>query len=281
MTTPMNTTAAAVGSLGRRRPKYRAIALTWLQQAIAYRVTTLFTVLITFIWVFILYALWKAAFAETSRIAGYSWADMRTYILLAYGINALVGWRVGSHMMASIRTGEIVRDLIRPLNYRTTQIATAAGMSIVEGVISLFLALILGLLVFDIQAPASPLSGVLFVFSVLAGFLIKALCVFLISLLCFWTLNSVGLMWAQQSVISILSGTLIPIAMMPGWLRIVAEVLPLRGIVATPVTIYLGKSQAWELVSLIALQLGWLAVLWWFADWAWRRAFNAVEIQGG
>ncbi len=268
-------------SAGRRRPKYLAIALTWLQQAIVYRVTTLFTVLITFVWVFILYALWEAAFAETGRIAGYSWGDMRTYILLAYGINALVGWRVGSQMMGAIRTGEIVRDLIRPLNYRTTQIATAAGMSVVEGVISLLLALVLGLAFFDIRGPASPLAGILFVGTVLAGFLIKALCVFLISLLCFWTLNSVGLMWAQQSVISILSGTLIPIAMMPGWLRIVAEVLPLRGIVATPVTIYLGKTEGWELIGLIALQLGWLAVLWWFAGWAWQRAFNAVEIQGG
>ncbi len=268
-------------TIGRRRPKYLAIALTWLQQAIAYRVTTLFTVLITFVWVFILYALWEAAFADTSRIAGYSWPEMRTYILLAYGINALVGWRVGSQMMGAIRTGEIVRDLIRPLDYRSTQIATAAGMSLVEGVISLFLALVLGLVFFDIEGPASPLAAALFVVTVLAGFLIKALCVFLISLLCFWTLNSVGLMWAQQSVISILSGTLIPIAMMPGWLRLVAEVLPLRGIVATPVTIYLGKAEGWELTGLIVLQLGWLAVLWWFAGWAWKRAFNAVEIQGG
>jgi len=212
----MSTTTSAVHALGHRRPKYLAIALTWLQQAIAYRVTTLFTVLITFVWVFILHALWEAAFAGTGRIAGYSWPDLRTYILLAYGINALVGWRVGSQMMGAIRTGEIVRDLIRPLNYRTTQIATAAGVSIVEGAISLSLAVILGLLFFDIHGPASPLAAVLFVVTVLAGFLIKALCVFLISLLCFWTLNSVGLMWAQQSVISILSGTLIPIAMMPG-----------------------------------------------------------------
>ncbi|HVL24982.1 MAG TPA: hypothetical protein VM450_12920 [Thermomicrobiales bacterium] len=54
----------------RRRPKYIAIASTALQQAIAYRVTTLFSVLITFVWVFILYYLWQAAFSESHRIAG-------------------------------------------------------------------------------------------------------------------------------------------------------------------------------------------------------------------
>lgn len=230
---------------------------------------------------FILYALWDAAFSGSAMIAGYTWDEMRTYILIAYGINALVGWRVGSQMMMTIRTGEITRDLTRPLNYRTTQIATAAGLSTIEGAISLMLVVVLGVLLFDMQPPDSVLAGFLFVLAVVAGFLIKALCIFLISLLCFWTLNSVGLMWAQQSVISVLSGTLIPIAMMPGWLRLVAEVLPLRGIVSTPLQIYLGKATGGDLVWLLALQIGWLAVLWVFSDWAWRKAFNAVEIQGG
>lgn len=83
---PMSTTTPAVHALGHRRPKYLAIALTWLQQAIAYRVTTLFTVVITFIWVFILYALWEAAFADTGRIAGYSWAHpQRARARMAHG----------------------------------------------------------------------------------------------------------------------------------------------------------------------------------------------------
>jgi ABC-2 type transport system permease protein len=252
-----------------------------MQQALAYRVTTLFNTLITFIWVFILYALWDAAFSETSVIAGYSWDEMRTYILLAYGINALVGWRVGGQMMGMIRTGEITRELTRPLNYRSTQLATAAGMSVVEGLVSLLLILVLGTLFFDIQPPESISAGALFAVALFTGFVIKALCIFLVSLLCFWTLNSVGLMWAQQSVISILSGTLIPLAMMPAWLRVIAEVLPLRGIVSTPLQIYLGKADGWELAGLLTLQFGWVTVLWFFSGWAWQKAFNAVEIQGG
>lgn len=267
--------------MGTRRPKYVAIAMTWMQQALAYRVTTLFNILITFIWVFILYALWDAAFSGTGTISGYTWDEMRTYILLAYGINALVGWRVAGQMMSMIRTGEITRELTRPLDYRSTQIATAAGMSTVEGLISLLLVLILGTLFFHVQPPDSPLAGSLFAVAVVSGFAIKALCIFLISLLCFWTLNAVGLTWAQQSIISILSGTLIPLAMMPGPLRVVAEVLPLRGIVSTPLQIYLGKVEGWELGGLLALQGFWLAVLWVFAGWAWKRAFDAVEIQGG
>ncbi len=262
-------------------PKYLSIAMTSFQQAIAYRVTTIFNIAITFIWVFILYSLWKAAFSGRDLIAGYTWEDMRTYVLLAYGINALVGWRVGSAMMGAIRTGEIVRELVRPLNYCGTQLAMAAGFSITEGIISLVFTLLLGVFVLDIAPPASPGMAALFVVTVLIGFVTKALIVFSISLLTFWTLNGVGLMWSQQAVIAILAGTLVPIDLLPVWLRAIAEVLPMRGIVATPVTLYLGKADAWEAAWLVGLQLAWLVALWVFANWAWRAAFNAVEIQGG
>lgn len=262
-------------------PKYLSIALTSFQQAIAYRVTTIITIALTFIWVFILYYLWKAAFSERELIIGYTWADMRTYILLAYGINALVGWRAASQMMSAIRTGEILRELVRPLNFCSTQLAMAAGFTVTEGLISLTFTFVLGIFVLDIQAPASPGVALLFALSVLIGFVTKALIVFSVSLLTFWTLNGVGLMWAQQAVIAILAGTLVPIDLLPGWLRRVAEVLPMRGIVFTPVTLYLGKTEGWENAALVGLQIVWLAALWVFANWAWHAAFDAVEIQGG
>ena len=220
-------------------------------------------------------------FSESGAIAGYNWDEMRTYIVLAYGLNALVGWRAGGYMMNMVKSGEITRELTRPLNFRTTQVSTAAGMSVVEGMVSLLLVLVVGIFFIGIQPSASIGAGLLFGVLVVSGVLIKALCIFLISLLCFWTLNSVGLMWAQQSVISILSGTLVPLAMMPGWLRVVAEVLPLRGIVSTPLQVYLGKASGGELAWLLALQAFWLGALWFFADWAWRKAFAVVEIQGG
>ncbi len=269
----------------RSRPgplrRYAGIARMALQQALAYRGTAIFTVLILFLWIGILFSFWSSAYAGRDEIAGYTHRDMRTYILLAYAINALVGWRIARGMMGRIRTGEIVIDMIRPLNYRTTQLAHAAGGSVVEGAISFGIAIGLGLVFFDIRPPDGALSAALFAVSVLLGFVTKVLVIFLISLLTFWTLQGVGLMWAQQSVIAILSGTLVPLALLPGWIRVVAEVLPLRGIVATPVSIYLGTTGGWELAGLLAQQVAWLALLWWVTDKAWIRAFRAVEIQGG
>ena len=117
--------------------------------------------------------------------------------------------------------------------------------------------------------------------SLLLGFFTKVLIVFSISLLTFWTLNGVGLMWSQQAVLQVLSGTIVPVALLPGWLGLAAEILPMRGIVSTPLMLYLGKADGWQVVQLLTLQAGWLVVLWLGANWAWRRAFRALEAQGG
>lgn len=263
------------------RPKYVSIALTAFQQAITYRITTLTNIALTFIWVFILYYLWKAAFNETSMIQGFTWEDMRTYVVIAYGLNALIGWRISANMMQTIRTGEILRDLTRPLNYCLNQMSVATGAALVEGILSLLLTMVVGLVFIGIQPPASPEAAVLFGLAVVFGFLIKALIVFCVSLLTFWTLNGVGIAWSREAVINILSGTIIPLAMLPGWLRIIADVSPMRGIVSTPLMIYLGKADGMEAVQLLALSGVWLVLMWFFANWAWQAAFNRVEIQGG
>lgn len=263
------------------KAKYLSIAHTAMQQAVAYRLTTLFTIALTFIWVFVLYYLWKAAFSSRDVIAGFTWDEMRTYVVLAYAINALVGWRVGSQMMATIRTGDVVAELVRPLNYCSAQVARAVGYAVIEGALSLALTLVIGLLFLDIQPPASPATAGLFLVSLLLGFFTKVLIVFSISLLTFWTLNGVGLMWSQQAVLQVLSGTIVPVALLPGWLGLAAEILPMRGIVSTPLMLYLGKADGWQVVQLLTLQAGWLVVLWLGANWAWRRAFRALEAQGG
>lgn len=274
-------TSATSRSRDRPVPKYVSLARTTLQQAIAYRITTFFNVGLTFIWVIILYYLWRAAYAGRASIAGLTWDEMRTYVVIAYGINALVGWRTGTAMMATIRTGDVVFDMVRPLNYCTTQLSRAVGFTAVEGAISMAFTLTIGLLFLHIQPPASVGAGLLFAVALIIGFVTKVLVVFLVSLLTFWTLNGMGLMWSQQAIMQILSGTIVPLALMPGWLQVIAEVLPLRGIVSTPLQLYLGKSSGWDAVGLLGLQVLWLAVLWVVSNLAWRRAFRVVEIQGG
>ncbi|GIF08240.1 ABC transporter permease [Actinoplanes siamensis] len=277
----MTTTTPSAGQRTRPWPRYLSIAQVSLQDAVAYRVSTIIGIGVAFLWVLILYFLWRAAYARAPLTAGYTWPEMRTYVVLAFGINALVGWRVGSLMMATVRTGDVVFDYVRPLNYCFAQLFRACGYCLVEGLVSLAMCLLVGFAFLHIAAPASPADALLFAVSLLLGVLTKALFVFLVSLLAFWTLSGLGLMWAQQAVIQVFSGTIVPLALMPDWLRTLAAILPLRGIVATPLTLYLGKADPPTALGLLALQAGWVAALLLLANVAWRRAFDVAEIQGG
>jgi hypothetical protein len=77
--------------------------------------------------------------------------------------------------------------LVKP---RYESMTAVAG--IVEGFISFSIAVGMGLIFFDIQARVSPVATVLFVVSVVLGFVTKVLVIFLITLLTFWTLQGVG-----------------------------------------------------------------------------------------
>ena len=263
------------------QPKYWSVFVTALQQALAYRGRTFMSLLANLIWVVMLYYLWQTVYAGENAIQGFTWTQMRSYILVSYAINMLLSFYSAGRMMATIRTGEIVQDLLRPIDYLYSQFAMTLGAAVIEGGLSAVVTLLLGVLVFNILPPASFAGFLLFLVSIVLGFLIKFLVTFLTTLLCFWTINSLGLLWAQSAVINLLSGMLIPLTFFPTGLRTLAQWLPFQGIVYTPVMIYLGQTQGPDLIQALTIQLGWVAILWIGARLFWKRAIRALDIQGG
>ncbi len=265
----------------RPRPKYLALVLTSVQRAVAYRGTTLLNLLSSLIWVAVLYSLWRTVFAEGARIEGFDWREMRTYILVSYAVNALLSFYSLARMTNVIRTGEVAAELVRPADYLGMQLAQAFGAALIEGVLGSGIALLLGVLLLGIAPPASPLAALLFFASVWLGFLVKFLVGYLVALLCFWTKNAIGLIWAQTALVNLFSGALIPLAFFPDWLRVFALATPFQGIVYTPVTIYLGKVRGLEMLGALGVQALWAAALWLLARLLWAPSVRALDIQGG
>lgn len=265
----------------KQRPWFASLISTSIQQAMAYRYTTFISVVANALWVIVLYYVWNAVYADRGRLAGLSWDQMRTYILLAYALNTLISADSAQRMMLMIREGQIVVEMVRPVNYLRSQLAITIGGAMIEGLIGFGFLLSIGFVFLGLQLPTNSLYGALFVVSVALGFLTKFLIIFSIALLMFWIINNVGLTRVQSAVLNILGGVLIPIQLLPGWLATVAEWSPLRGIISTPLGIYLGQYSGGHLLWLITVQIIWLLLLWGFAEWAWPKAFRAVEVQGG
>ncbi len=263
------------------RPKYLALALVAMQRSLAYRGTLLLGMVSNLVWVAVLYYLWRAVFSSHRSVAGFDWDRMRTYVVLSYGVNVLLSFNSEARMMATIRTGEVASELARPVDYLRAQLAQALGSAVVEGLLGGALALLLGVVALHILAPASVAAALLFLPSVALGFLVKFLISYLTGLLCFWTVNALGLLWARAALTNVLSDALIPLQLFPDALRGLAVASPFAAVVNAPVAIYLGTTADSALIGTLALQAAWVAILWALARALWIPSVRALTVQGG
>ncbi len=263
------------------RQKYVSLTLISIQRAIAYRGTTLLNLMAGLVWVALVYYLWKTVFSTRGTLQGFSWDEMRTYVIVAYAVNTLLSFQSLMRMMNTIRTGDVASELLRPMDFLGAQLSQAIGSACIEGLISSCVALLISFLFLNIMPPQTPLMFGFFLLSVCLGFLIKFLLSYLVALLCFYTINALGLVWAQTAVINLFSGALIPLAFFPDWLRQIILLTPFQGIVYTPVTLYLGKIQGAEVGRALGTQLIWTIILWLVARWFWRVSIRQLDIQGG
>jgi ABC-2 type transport system permease protein len=266
----------------RPRSLYLSLWLVTLQSAVSYRRALILNTLLSTIWVFVPYYLWRAVFARAQVVGPFDWPQMQTYVVLSYAINVLLNssyWV--PRLIGMIRSGDITLELMRPYDFLLAQLASALGTAVIEGALSGAIAVLLGALFLDLVPPPSPSFALAFAASVMLGFLIKFLLNYLVALLCFWTMNGLGLYWAQLSVINLLSGALLPLELFPGWAREAVAWLPFRGIIQLPLSLYLGKVTGAVAARELAFQLGWVVALFVLAKLPWGPSLRRLEIQGG
>lgn len=242
------------------RSKYLSLFLVSLQRGIAYRQTTLLSIIANLVWVIIPYAIWQSVFQTREQVGQFDWERMQTYILLAYGINMLLSFRVEVRIINTIRTGDIATELMRPFDYMTARLAEVLGAGFIDGVLSLMVVLILGQFL-NVLQPESPLIFALFILSIVLGFIVKFMISYITSLFCFWTLNALGLLWLRSAVTDIFSGALIPIVFLPDFWQTIARLSPFPAIIHTPIAIYFGDVQGIDLVGALAGQIVWVIIL--------------------
>lgn len=263
------------------RPKYIALSLVSFQDTIAHRRATLLNIVVNLIWVAVLYYLWKSVFEATPQLGTFDWQRMRTYVLVSYAVNSLLSRTTEIRMVDSVRTGSVAIELTRPVSHLASQLAQASGAAVVEGFFSSSLSLLLGILFLHIAPPASQGLTIFLIISIGLGFLIKFLITYLTTLLCFWTLNAMGLRWARAAITNILSGALFPLELYPNWIQPVLHASPFQAIIHIPLTIYFGNVSLTTLVQLLAIQFFWIVVLWLLAYLLWIPSLKALQIQGG
>ena len=201
-------------------------------------------------------------------------------VVLYYVCNSVFSMGFEMSIAERIVKGDIILDLLKPLSYRGMLFFRMLGTAGLEFAATFVLIGSVYLAVNGLQY-LSGMRTALFLISLFLGMGVKFCIQYLFSLLCFYTDNSYGVTKAREILTNFFSGALIPLAMFPGVLRDVVNVLPFQGIIYTPCCVFIGTFSAGESMMSILLQIVWIAVLGLLGTLFGKKAFGVISMYGG
>ncbi|MCX7020708.1 MAG: ABC-2 family transporter protein [bacterium] len=261
--------------------KYIAFARIEIKRIMAYRFDVItqavnaVVVLVTFTY------FWRAVYGGREVLAGMSLDQMITYIFLTRVVRSLTATRIDRQILRRIRSGDIAVDLYRPTSFVGMNYAQALGGGFFYLLVIGVPILVLGLLVFGMQAPVSTGAGLVFAASTALGVAVQFGIDVTFGLITFWTMAGWGIGMAKGFTERFFSGALIPLNFFPDWLRPIADWLPFRSAVYTPIALYTGMIPLGQAPEYLAVQAAWAVALNLAAAFMVRRAYRRLEIQGG
>lgn len=193
----------------------------------------------------VLLFVWVAIYQGRSEISTYGLAEISQYYWIVLIINSLTSSHFESYRVQQIRDGKIDFYLIRPLSYMAEIFFVFIGNKLFYFVGSLPFFLIVYTILsqyldLGIFAP-SPENLLIFSVLLLAGLLIEFFFGLIIVLLGFWFEYSEGLEHFKWISVSLFSGSLFPVALMPQWLATITQALPFKYMYAVPIGVVQGK----------------------------------------
>jgi ABC-2 type transport system permease protein len=213
------------------------------------------------------------------QAAGYDRAQLATFVWVAQGLLAVVNYWGTVDLAEKIRSGDVVGELLRPVDLMTNYLATDLGRAAHAALTRFVVPVAVGMLAFDFYLPARPHTYALFALATLLSVLICSTCLYLVALTAFWLLDvrGVTMMWVFASGAG--SGLYFPLPFLPDWLETLLWVAtPFPSLMQAPLDVLVERGSA---VALIGGQLVWLAVVFTIARLVQHRALRRLVIQGG
>ncbi len=156
-----------------------------------------------------------------------------------------------------IRQGELNGMLLRPIHPVTFDIGYFAGWKIVVIFLWLPIAVFLSLL-FQPEFSFGLLEALVFLAAIWGAYLIRTVIYWTLGMVSFWT-TRVGPVFELIFMAELLlSGRLVPLALMPQWAQDVADVLPFKWTFGFPIETLVGNLSETELLGGLAMQVLWI-----------------------
>jgi ABC-2 type transport system permease protein len=229
--------------------------------------------------------LWRAVFAsrEDSAIAGYSYNEMISYLLLTNISRAFSSMPGLSTSIAQlIRTGELKKYLAQPIDMIGFYLLMRVAHKLVYYVIAAApFALVFYLCRGFFSGWPDPLTMAAFLTSLVLAFLLGYFLEATIGMVGFWFLEVSSLLFVYQLFSFFMSGQMFPIDILPEGIQKLVFALPLPYLAYFPVAVFLGKIEGAELVRGLLIEAGWVLFFIAASRFAFYRGLKRYSAFGG
>ena len=214
--------------------------------------------------------------AQGGSVEGYTPGEFAAYYIvwtLVRNMNIVFtpyGWE------ERIRQGELSGQLLRPMHPIHYDLAGFAGWKVVVIILWLPIAAVLSL-AFRPSLSPTVLQVLVFAVAIWGAYLIRSFNMWLLGMVTFWTTRIGALFEAYFLVELLLSGRLVPLDLMPGWVQGVAWGLPFQWTFGFPIEALTGDHRAGWLLGGLAMQVLWTAVGALGVKALWGRALRRYE----
>lgn len=265
---------------------YKPFINAGIQELISYRVNFFLYRIGDIIGTFIAFYLWKSVFDSSNQsiIRGFTLSDMTLYIMMSFITNLLtksdssfmIGWE--------IKDGSIIMRLLHPVHFTVSYLFTEIGAKWLVFV-SIGLPFLLTITVLKLLSGEAFLQVVLislvYIISLIFSFLINFFFNICFGFSTFVFKNLWGSNLLKNSLVSFLSGILIPLTFFPKTITELLSFLPFSSLIYTPVMIIIGKYNVIQTIHALLMQLFWLLIMIALSQLIWKRVQTYITIQGG
>jgi ABC-2 type transport system permease protein len=244
-----------------------------LQYRASHAINTLASAVFGLIYV----SIWRGI-GESSAMEGYTVGSVVHYVAL----NQAFLWVTifvthGLAIERSVRTGQIAIELLRPVNLFYQLMCREWGQIAYQLLYKTMPIYLLYLFTLSLPVPSDASTWLGFIGAILSAAYISICINYLIGITSLWTTESQWLYWVHYSVSTVLSGFLLPIEWLPGWLQVVSRWTPYPYLQFIPSKIYLGLEPLTSMLGGLVWGAGFTLLCLFATAWARRQ----VEVQGG
>jgi ABC-2 type transport system permease protein len=177
-----------------------------------------------------------------------------------------------------IQQGELSGALLRPVHPIHYDLAYFAGWKVVAVVLWIPIAAVLSI-AFRPTFHITPLHVVVFLVAIWGAYLIRSMLLWVLGMITFWTTRVSAIYDTYFTAELLLSGRLVPLALLPAWAGTLADVLPFKYTFGYPIEVLAGSLSTRELFVGLGFQAVWIAVGVLLVAAVWRvgvRRYGAV-----